>query len=412
MTSISTETNSAQESNPSNESTPQHLGSLMLFGEPSKANAFEQFETRVSEITSSRSLQTPIEVSDEFGLTEEQAETAINNAEAMRHTARVALRMPVYAFDEMLESDGVYKTVFETGYTRGHGGESKQGDGTFYRVRKNINDSLGISPKEGEPSIVHGYLDNLETLEYESDARSYGDITLVLKPEVIKRSTFTVGDSLKVYPPPPLGIEDACVAKEATRINWYTYTQPPNKLRAPYIETQTLGGVSFDDVEAVTITFSNGSEQTDRSGQIENLPALDKSSDKLIKTLDAVDKLKPDMPIQIQLPAFHQGTFPSGAVIELAQRYPNVTFIGVIDPSRGNVYETHDPYTASFRADQLREVEADDMAEDIVAMSHQSHEQAKQRKVELETRISEILDEKGLSGKIAHQIRFAIVGGN
>ncbi len=395
---LTPETSLPIEINPiTDEHISREIGNVVLSGVSEEPNKFATIEARASEIVSESQYQTTQDVVADFGLTEEQAETAITNAEAMEPTARVAIRMPRYAFEGVVGSGGKYKTVHETKRSRGSFGELKDTS-----VRKRAELDWSLAPGDDEPNVVYGYLDDRDSLEQETDARGYGDLTLVLGPNVIKRTTFTHGDSMNYGRTSLLDFKDAMIIKEARRIAKYS----AKGTAEPYVEAQILGGVSFDDVEAIHIMFRPESVmRKDKSGQVENWS----STEELNGLLTTISKVNPEIKLIIEIPATN---FPA-SLLEVAEQFPNAEFVYLIELDKENIHqgEAYHPFTASFRADIQRSFGENEKAEQTIANSNEVYEEQKQRIAGLREKVQKAWEAMGHSGVAPQNVRFVIRGG-
>lgn len=94
------------------------------------------------------------------------------------------------------------------------------------------------------------------------DARWYGSCVIMLRPEVAARSTFSWGDSARAWSGGTLNIGAGSMAfEEAAAAKLLFDKRRPNRngrdteIGKEYIEAQILGGVSADDIEAISIPF-------------------------------------------------------------------------------------------------------------------------------------------------------------
>lgn len=235
-------------------------------------------------------------------ITEETIETALFNADAMRETARAAIRMPKANFEQLITGDGVFKTAYEMGSSSG-GSRSHNFD--HYMVnRGNIEKRLNLTPDDGEPSVIYGYLDNLRTLgEVTPASVLYGDVAVVLKPEALDRSTFTPDDSARTQGTPLMDSDTAIVAKELNDIAHYSGEA------TTYIEAQIFGGVTTEDIEAVSVTMDTAREVG--VGDVESFITL--CNEKL-----------PGVDVLVRVPIDDK---VSKKLVDLAANYPDVTFV-------------------------------------------------------------------------------------
>lgn len=236
-------------------------------------------------------------------VTEETIEAARTNAEAMKPTARIAIRMPTDDFHNMISSDGVYKTVYETGKSKGVPASHPNSEQYLY-MRRLSEEQRGIKFNSGEPEVVYGYVDNLLTMASVTPALQYGQVALFLRQDVMSRATFTVGDSMKGIPEAMNG-GTAIVAKELNDI-----AQATGIGNVSYVEAQIFGGISMADVEAVSFTLD--SVDADQTGAF----------------ITNVKQRYSDTPLTIRVPTARPF---DPQIVELAGQYPDVEFVYFID---------------------------------------------------------------------------------
>lgn len=179
-------------------------------------------------------------------ISSETAEAALANADVMRSTARVEVRMPTDAFLTMISADGKYKTVHDG--QESQGGRGSRDKNRYLNNRTATEERLGLDGR----NVVYGYLGNITEIDTRTQALGYGRVALILRPEVAERSTFTTGDSMLDLwrDRRPMNFDTAIVAKELNDIAKYT----ANDNREHYIEAQIFGGVTMEDVETVSFT--------------------------------------------------------------------------------------------------------------------------------------------------------------
>lgn len=253
---------------------------------------------------------------------ESELQVVLDNAESMRSGARTAIRMPRNSFDSFLE-DGIAKTYRETGFSVGNHGSTtaETGRSDYDLSRQRFEGEMGLLDSDGVGPI-YGYLENTNSIDTRVEAPTYGKVSVILKPNVTQRSTYSVGDSLrsgvKLY-----GIEDAVVISEARDLDRQKGISHSQAGDAFFIEAQVSGGVSLDDVEAVSITYDG---IYDKSSQ--DRPALrpeDYPAD-MRAELAKIHQAMPDAKVIIRSSV--NGSYPLRGMLELARDNPNDTFIG------------------------------------------------------------------------------------
>jgi hypothetical protein len=95
-------------------------------------------------------------------------------------------RTGIDAMTRVIDGDGRFKTQFETGRSEGCLSPSHRNRAEMYGM--GFKDGVKITP---HLRPIYGYIEGAG-----SDAESYGEIKLVMKEEVKKRTTITCGDSL------------------------------------------------------------------------------------------------------------------------------------------------------------------------------------------------------------------------
>jgi hypothetical protein len=235
----------------------------------------------------------------------EQVQAAIYNAEAMLPQRRVAINMPLDAFIQLVNSDDQkYKTAFETGYSRGHGNSTPK-DSQYVQVRSKKEAELGLT------NPIYGYLGNADGDEYEKRHKAYGSVRLTLKADVLKRASFTSGDSL-ARGSRLLNLSEASLLYELNEIQ--TGYDPAHRgvIHDESIEAQVKGEVTLGDVEQVKIQ-----------------QAPDKPED-IAAIIKLVKSKKADLKLKITLPA-PAVILPK--LLGLITANPDVNFVFTINPA-------------------------------------------------------------------------------
>jgi len=147
------------------------------------------------------------------------------------------------ALDKIL-TDGKFKTQFETQTSGGF-----LDNVTRASFEKNV---FGVAKEELHNRPVYGSLGKPKL------ARQYGDVTIKLKDDVRKRTTFMVGDSLDttmagsnpIASPQPLTKPSHLAVQDSMKGNLLGWKKLDDVV-APYVETQIHGGVQTADIAKV-----------------------------------------------------------------------------------------------------------------------------------------------------------------
>jgi len=178
---------------------------------------------------------------------EEYKRVAHEQLRALVKDRPVAIQFKSQHLDSFLET-GRYRTQFETGTTGGtldvKGRTAAEGTGIGY-------------PDDIDPKLrpVYGYLD-FEADSFGGGVGSYGDITFVMRNDVRRRSTVTVGDSLYAMQENQLAatpLDDPSIESMDTLVTplyRYAKRRDVDSLISDvgYIEIQIQGGVRVEDV--------------------------------------------------------------------------------------------------------------------------------------------------------------------
>ncbi len=297
------------------------------------------------------------EIAQRFNLSQEQSEGVVSTAEVREPAMRIAINLPRYGLEGMLE-EGRKKSQFEAGY-----GGTK---GLSTRVQ--AERKLGIAPEPGEEDISYGYLTDT-TLERQGNvgggiASGYGDATIILKPEVSERSTFTIGDSVSPTSGGSrlMGFRDAVKMETAREVAEYT----PGARRDYYTEAQIQGGIKLSDIESITVDVAS-QEQPSQQGE----KAWSKVED-IEHLIKDVSERAPGVPLTVRLPdGFGTSGTLSSEMAELVDKYPEVTFVVVL--------KAESPFRLENKFSETKE----DVS-DIITEARENHDRAKARKDKLE----------------------------
>lgn len=295
------------------------------------------WEERVSTILGERALTTVWDEkhrADEASWRQipgEQIDAALESAEIIKDNLRVAVRVTKEVACKLL-GEGRFLTAHHSGQRTG----TEKGDSyalsTYLAHRDRKEKEIGIAPKEGEPKIIYGYLEDITTQEYKDRARPYGQVSFVLKPGVIKRTTFTHGDSLQrsiMHAARLIGFDEA-----ARQFELDNTSNTLKGRRRNYIEAQIQGGLTLDDIESITY----------RADQ------WDKES--IVNFLASVEQAKPGLPVTVIYPA--SGHFYKD-FIRIARENPHVTIIGLVETSSADTYGSFfSPFEALHRSKSIQ----------------------------------------------------------
>ncbi len=368
----------------------QHLGAIGMARSGTEVvttNPHANFEAKAAQAISGHTKlrDNPGELERYFELTSEQAEGAVSNAEAMRPSARVAVRMPRFAFEAMLE-DGQYLTAQDTGYSHGSALGPDAYLGKYLDGREKAERLLGITPGEDNPSIVYGYVDYRGN-EHEEQAARYGSLALILKPEVIARSTFTINDSMDggIYPIPH-DFEDAVLADQAEASKSYAHG-----LVQHYVEAQILGGVTMDDVEGIVLTVNPNNPAVGRSGETEEW----QQAEEVERLLETMTERYPDIEVTVRIRCYRGF---EKKFLDLADKYPKVKFIGVVDIEDTDLMPSYSSTPGQTVGLERRLLEDDLPVEDIEELKEEAEDRwlaVRQRQQELEEKMPGIWQRRG-----------------
>ncbi len=98
---------------------------------------------------------------------------------------------------------------------------------------------------------IYGYVMTRSAGDTGNRQGQYGEVSVVLKPEVSARTTVTHGDSFDTYDPPapvPFNdVERASAERLAMAASGLGYGKPS------YVEAQIHGGVTLDDIDYIEV---------------------------------------------------------------------------------------------------------------------------------------------------------------
>ena len=225
-------------------------------------------------------------------------------SEVDRPNMRVAINMPVNVLPRFFKS-GAYKSAVETGI------------GTS--PNRGINEINRGYRTEQEPDLVYGYLTTEGTSAAElPNVAGYGGVQIILKPEVVSRSTFTGNDSMdmNMNASSLLNAEDAMLIEQSRRLRSQTGTVGSN---AKYVEAQIHEGVSLEDIQEIKVPLDVSTLTT---------------GDSLKSTIELLETNMPEeakKTIQIDVT---EGMYEANTVLDLIQAHPTITFELVVRQTR------------------------------------------------------------------------------
>ena len=149
-----------------------------------------------------------------------------------------------------IAKDGRYKSQFESGTSRG-----LYSPGRRIKAEKNLfNTPIDIDKSKRPAYGMINFGDNLAT------GNQYGEFEIVLKNDVLKRTTITLGDSLSVdrwdrkaspFYDPSIGSQLGEETKYG--INLIERVKGGQASGISYIEAQIHGGFTVDDIDYIAI---------------------------------------------------------------------------------------------------------------------------------------------------------------
>ena len=182
---------------------------------------------------------------------EELAERLSAVMKTLHEDRPVSIRMSNDTLDKVLDS-GRIKSQFETGKSGGTMDHKLRA----VAERRGIGYPARVSAKKRP---IYGYIEVLDRYDGTPGAGFYGDLQVVLKPEVRKRSTYTIGDSLGQFGRGHQGatsfVDDGIEAMDNFAEALDDLSQSDDVLefvnKVRYVEVQVQGGVSLDDIDYV-----------------------------------------------------------------------------------------------------------------------------------------------------------------
>lgn len=307
------------------------------------------------------------------GMDQESAETVPSTAEVMSEHHRVAVRMTSSVAMKVLSGQpytGAHAPT-ETSNQDLNGAlkllstrSQRLPDARSYLGHKARKEKeAGIAPAIGEPTLVYGYLEDETTKHHKNIAGRYGEVSMILKPDVIKRSTFSNGDSLLSGSMGSVDSTRASLFREAQSVSSYTAASPGIVAsHSRYVEAQIQGGVSLEDVESITLWVPKRRGVADAQALVAK-----------------VDEQAPGLPVTIVYPSAQH---LEDSVLDLAISHESVTVVLHIDVDAFGSYFT--PFEADHQARRHRKLGSDAMfISGLETRARSAWREARQREVEL-----------------------------
>lgn len=169
-----------------------------------------------------------------------------------------AIRVPIRRVMGIFR-DGMFRSVHEVGNTQSFAQVSD-----YVQVRHE-----GEASMFGEGSRpVYGYLKPKE-VAYHGGVSHYGELEFILKPEILDRCTYTLGDSLSQHDtiiPAPVHFPNYRASAGPQYLTKRAYNNPlsyplvrgfSSGDTVSYVELQVHGGLTVDDIASVNIEYHN-----------------------------------------------------------------------------------------------------------------------------------------------------------
>lgn len=347
-----------------NDGAAQLKAELIAIRDSQEAAPSEAPVGRYEHLTTPLARDNEATLQQQLGLqSKDEIDVAMQHVELNRDKARILMRMPDIRVLEFAES-GQYISATESQRGTSPGREAEE-----------VN--FGLRTADEQP-IVSGYLGTEEDSQVEQhDASSYGGGQLTLKTDVFKRTNFSNRDTMmQGRNVVQLNKEDAMLQEEARKIS-VRAGRPEQP--GSYTEAIIHGGITTEDVEAVSIPLTLGVEQKlDTETTIE-------AAEKLL--LQLREKL-PDARKTLQIDASMSIPSPS-EFIRLAQANPDVALEFVIGthespPSLVRLQQEGSPYP--------------DISQGHIATSQRASQDIIARKAIVDAGLAQIAQDSGLAG--------------
>jgi hypothetical protein len=248
-----------------------------------------------------------------------ERDTTPADQEAMREQAKmrepvskIAIRLDLGVAEKILIENQPYQALAESKMTNAlEGDEDPDRVKRYAEHRNEVEAAAGIHQADDEPRVIYGFLEETDSIVERQQAENYGSVEVILKSEVVDRSTFTTGDSLNTAYW-PIGFEDAVYARQLKDMKNQKGFMP-NMGDGGYVEAQIFGGVSKSDIEQIVIS-GEATQRKDREGNF--------TTDELTPLLAKADALRaaaPDVEITLRLDI--KDTFSGLQMIEYANAH-------------------------------------------------------------------------------------------
>lgn len=330
-------------------------GGAALDGDGVEVDDRQIYEEHVDEITNPIDLWAKYE--GQGVITEEDTLAATSTAEVMLPHARVATRTTWERFIKIL-ADGRLKSSHETGVSAA----TDHPEGDYGRYRREREQPLKMTDED--PEVIYGFLDyDTDDIAYRREW-TYGGVKLVLRSPVTERSTFTRGDSLHFTGEPFMSVEDAVAVDQVEEIRRQKAGSRTPSAYNRATEAQVLGGVSIEDIERVVIDLDSRLNVESGSRQPHSLTG-EETRQQLESLISTITEGLPETPVTLRIP--DTGSVYSKVIIELAKKYPHVTFAIVKEGEQSFVHsrvnarlmQDSDPAVRKVGEDQQEKLERD-----------------------------------------------------
>jgi hypothetical protein len=197
---------------------------------------------------------------------EEYAKNLDTKAKELMKDAIPFVAIRTSTLSKILE-DGKFKSQFESGTSTALFAPSIRAEGENELFGYSIN----RTPPEKRP--IYGYFSNKPENETSPLVKGYGEVVVRFKPDIMKRTTVTMTDSLGVsgkIAPKPVHEADRTIFDNSTMNGKEPLKYQTLEDVTPYPEAQYHGGVSTNDIEHVLLP-KNKSTPKDIITQLEKM---------------------------------------------------------------------------------------------------------------------------------------------
>jgi hypothetical protein len=200
---------------------------------------------------------------DIAAMSDEEKKQGIRLADEIRTEGKMVIAFSSRLLSQLLSS-GRFKSQFETGSSKGMLDPKRRA--IFETAAMDVHPTMD---KRLRPIYGHLRLADGDGAIEDPGYFQYGDLFFEMKEEVKDRATYTVGDSL--YSPfahVPLSGEASDDVKLGGYVGRYgvklsASASVKSLIDDPYIETQTFGGVSLEDIAVVHMKKPSGDPMSD-----------------------------------------------------------------------------------------------------------------------------------------------------